>query len=257
MRRFYTVEEEQMLIRDYATLGPTILACRLNRDSKAISLKARKMGLSRGITAGAQLRKRPWHFEEWSYELGYVVGVYLGDGNIYVKPEGGGYFRLSVVDRDFCEAVQKKLLVLTGIAGSIKPIPSKVPTWSDKWVYTLCNKDFVAWLRDSFGGANEKRLVNLPSLEANKGMLEGLADSEGTVSRYSIDIRMKGDLSVLADICDSLGIKRGHRHVGVRDEQWYGDPSFRGYTISIAEFTRVGLGLHITRKAINGIQYKP
>jgi hypothetical protein len=256
MRKPYTDEEEAILIRDYAKLGPRILADRLGRQSQAVSLKARKMGLYRGVEAGNVSRKRSWRFNEWSYDLGYIVGVYLGDGNLHIKPEGGGYFRLNVVDRDFCEATQSKLYALVGVLGSIKPIASTRPTWSDKWVYTLCNKDFVTWLRDSFGGPGDKCLAVLPDPEANKGMLEGLVDSEGTVGRYSIEIRMKGNLSVLASICDQLGIQRGQRHTGVRDENWYGDSAFKGFAISIAEFTRVGLGTHILRKAINGMRYK-
>lgn len=112
-------------------------------------------------------------------------------------------------------------------------------------------------MRDEFGGPNEKRIRLLPNLETNKGMLEGLFDSEGTVTKYVFRLRMSGNLQPIQIVCKQLGIQHGPLHKGVCDEDWQSTPNFHGYSISNKEYTRVGLGTYIKRKAINGITYKP
>jgi len=249
MRRKWTSEEEQILIESYSMIGPKVLAEQLNRNLKSVSKKAIKLGLSRGIAQGNSSRKNTWKFTNWSYDLGYIVGVYLGDGNIYTTKRNSSYFRLSVIDKDFCEAVQTKLKKLTGYSSSLKFNKER-----KQWTLTFCNRDFVEWIRINFGGANNKRQKVLPLKEANKGMIEGIFDSEGTVIRYSFIIRMQDNMASLQWILfKQLGVTRGPSNKSGRKLNY---SNLYSVTVSNREYTRVGLGTYIKHKAKNGIIYK-
>lgn len=250
MKHIYSDNELSFIQENYMSKGPKWISEQLNLCIKSVSKKARRMGLYRGIAAGNIARKNIWSFQEWSYDLGYLVGVYLGDGNIWQKNHVTSYYRLSVIDKDFCEAVQKKILKVTNYKSYIS-----FQTSRQQWVLNFSNKDFCDWMITNFGPAKAKRISSLPTLEANKGMTEGLFDSEGTVDRYIFQIRMHGDLSYLPLFCKQLGIQHGPLHKGIRDESWQ-DEQFHGYSISNKEYAKVGLGTYIKRKAINGIPYK-
>ena len=85
-------------------------------------------------------------------------------------------------------------------------------------------------------------------------------DSEGTNQKYNLCIRMCSYLQPVVDICNQLKIQPGRNHKGIRLQKWH--PKSRaginlyGFSISIKEWTRVGLGTYIKRKAKNGIVYK-
>ena len=245
----YTPEELDLIYQNYSSEGPKWLGERLGLSLKTVSKKARRMGLYRGQVAANQKRKHSWQFKEWSYDLGYIVGVYLGDGNVWQVENSTSYFRLSVIDKDFCEATQDKIYKEIGVLGSIRPRKN------NQYCLTICNVDFCSWLVKNFGPAKHKRIRLLPILEANKGMIEGLIDSEGSISKSSISLRMDGNLAIVQEICNQLHIQPGRGHKGVRQELWQ-SPTFQGYSISIKEYTKAGLGTYIKRKAINGLCYK-
>lgn len=246
----WTQSEIELLMERYSNEGPKALVSVLNRNLKTISKKAVSLGLKRSVAAGNISRANHWSFEQWSYSLGYVVGVYLGDGNIYIKPNQTAYFKLDVIDQDFCKATQYHLYQVTGLKGSIRE--SK----QHHWIYRLCNKSFVYWLRDNFGGPKNKTIKLLPNMEANKGMIEGLYDSEGTVGNFSFNLRMSGDLLVIQTIFQQLEVRHPNQHKGVRPERWFPSLDFQGYSISNKEYTRIGLGTYINRKAVHGLIYK-
>lgn len=249
MRKQWSKEEVQVLLDSYESQGPKLLSRVLNRTMSSVSKKARSLGLKRSVAVSNMSRKNSWEFKEWSYDLGYVVGAYLGDGNIWTKDKQVSYFRLNVIDKDFCEAVRLKLKRITGYESSIKWYDSK-----KIWCLTFSNKDFVSWLRDNFGGAKEKRIVLLPNKESNKGMIEGLFDSEGTVTKYCFCCRMSGNLRPLQYILyQQLEIKKGPLNRGGHQLKYN---NLFNLTVSNKEYTKVGLGTYIKRKAKNGILYK-
>ena len=191
---------------------------------------------------------------EWSYDLGFIAGVYLGDGNISFGGRPGGSFNLSSIDKDFVEATRQKIKKVTNYSCNLR--------WNKikkQWMLSFCNRDFVEWLAINFGIAGKKKIKVLPTIEANKGLLEGIMDSEGTSNRYSMKIRMYSNLASIVSICNLLGIRRGPQHKGISNENWFSDKSSKnmeGYSISIKEWTKVGLGTYIKRKAKHGINYK-
>lgn len=250
MRKEWTKEEVDLLVSRYSSDGPVVLGRQLDRTMQSVCKKARKLGLSRGVSAGNNARKNSWEFSGWSYDLGYIVGVYLGDGNIYKgrTSRDAVYFRHASIDKEFCEATKDKIEQITGYSGSIKWVEQK-----KQYVFTFANRDFVEWLGQNFGWANNKRIQVLPSLEANKGMLEGLTDSEGTISKYTTIIRMKDNLYPIETICNMLGIAKGRMSKGNHLQKSTG---LFMYSISNKEYTQVGLRTYIKRKAKNGILLK-
>lgn len=254
MNKKLTQDELLYIRNNYSDLGPTIIAKKLNKSMKYISKKAMQLGLYRGVANSNTARRNKWSFNNhWSYNLGYICGVYLGDGNVNTNTD---YFRLSVIDKDFAKATQFKLQNIVPFKSNIKLNKNK-----KQWRLDLCNTDFANWLVKEFGSANNKIIKLLPTLEANMGMLEGLMDSEGTHNQtYTLCLRMCADLILLETICNQLGIQRGPQHKGVRLQKWQ-HKSKQGmdmyaYSISIKEWTRVGLGTYIKRKAKNGVIYK-
>jgi hypothetical protein len=207
-----------------------------------------------GVAASNRERRNKWEFKNWSYDLGYLVGVYLGDGNVYLVENQTGYFRLSSIDKDFCSAVQKKILSLTGYNSSIHWYESR-----RQWVLSFCNSDFARWLVKTFGRAKKKRIKTLPSLEANKGLIEGIFDSESTVIKYTTIVRMKGNLDPIRKVLkEQFKIRIGDKNISMKSRACSiinGDRLDR-ISISCKEYTRMGLGSYIKRKAINGILYK-
>jgi hypothetical protein len=245
----WTEEELSLLADKYSKLGPKKLSKIIDRTMKSISAKAIQIGLSRGIAAGNHNRRNKWKFDDWSYDLGYIVGVYLGDGNIYTTSRNSSYFRLSVIDKDFCEATALKIEKITGYKTTLHFNEAK-----SQWTLTFSNRDFVEWLRENFGGPKHKRIPILPDSSANKGMIEGLFDSEGTVNRYCFLIRMQDHMKSLEWILfTQLGIKKGPLNKGRYKLNYH---SLYNITVSSHEYTRVGLGTYVRRKAKNGIVYK-
>lgn len=247
----WTEDQINILIKQYQSKGPKLLVPILDRSLKTISKKARRLGLSRGVSRGNKHRANSWQFSSWTYDIGYIVGTYLGDGNLYIKPNQTAYFKLDVIDQDFCQAVSSKIKKEIGYSGSIVKSSKE-----GSWTYRICNKDFVYWLRDEFGGPKNKTIKLLPTIESNKGMIEGLFDSEGTVTRYIYNLRMTGGIKVVEKICQQLNIQHGPLHKGIKSETWQSPDSFQGYSISNKEYTKAGLGTYIKRKAKHGLVLK-
>jgi hypothetical protein len=260
MRKEFDQEEIDFIAKNYMDMGPWKIADILGRTRSSITHKAYRLGLIRGVDKSNHERRNAWGFDgSWTYDLGYVIGTYLGDGNIYIPEDthaGGGYIRLSCIDKEFCEAFGSKITAITGLSGVIDKEKEAEGNRQEQWRYRLCNKDIAQWFVDEFGGPKEKRIRLLPNIEANKGMIEGLFDSEGTIAGYQFTIRMAGNLEPVKEIFNMLGVKHNKRHKGVREEKWSPTEGMAGYSISIKEYIRLGFGTYIKRKAKNGIPYK-
>jgi len=248
MKKIFTEKEVEYIIENYSTLGPKQIAKDLNCSLNNIRHQQRQLGLFRGVLASNKSRKNDWKFKEWSYDLGYIIGVYLGDGHIQKTSKGNWYFRLTVIDKDFCEITAARIKEITGYDSSIRQFKSR----EGMYVMTFSNNDFCLRIKENFGGAKEKRLYMLPDMEANKGMMEGLFDSDGTSQGYTVMIRLFQNLQPLQNIITRLGIKQGGKSKGAHK----GYEGIGSLSFPIKEYTRVGLGTYVKRKAKNGIVHK-
>jgi len=117
-------------------------------------------------------------------ELGYVAGVYLGDGCVVFSPKFGNYyFALNATDKDFVCTTAKYLS---------KILEKDVPYFEDKWHryrgnYPLFKtvaygKDFAGWLQRSCHG---KKKIPKWIKEADRSVqlefIAGVMDSEGSI----------------------------------------------------------------------------
>jgi hypothetical protein len=128
-----------------------------------------------------------------SYDLGYVIGVYLGDGWIHTrKDDRSKQIGLSVIDKDFAE---KFRCSVRAIGGSDREV-----TWRERdteiggkkyhrkmFEYVLGFTELCNWLLNTF-----KKKEHIPSwicasttpMKFKHGVLEGALDSEGWFSTY-------------------------------------------------------------------------
>jgi len=114
--------------------------------------------------------------------LAYILGVYLGDGNIQ-KCYKQKYFRLNTIDQDFAEATDKTLRMITGYRAKIRRHPVK-KSKNDNYalIHHHCT-DLCEYLEKA---TNNKEII--PSFvydQDQKWRIEfiaGLMDSEGYAS---------------------------------------------------------------------------
>lgn len=259
MKKKYIFNEEMILFlkENYFILGPKQIGEIFNFPIKIVCKKARKLNLERGITKGAELRKNKWEFKEYSYELGYLIGVYLGDGNCYIDDKTknkSGYFRLGVIDEDFADTVKFFLEKITGYKVSKTLQISKKKNIQNKYIITFCNRDFVRFLIKEFGPANKKIFKFLPTEEGNKGLVEGLFDSEGTVNGKRWIIRMYMDIENIKNISFFKNIKRNKNYINKPNLNKLSKQNipFYSFSVPIKYWNNIGLGTYIKRKAIKG-----
>ena len=201
--------------------------------------KARRLGLYRGQWAP---NKVSWSFKEWTPELAYVAGVYIGDGNVYLKNGSANYFRHSSIDRDFVENTYHALRTATGLTGSIRPIKQ-----NSQFCLTVCNKDFATWLVSMCGPARKKIAPDLDDL--NFWVMQGLWDSDGTASKYSMGVRSSANYEATARWV-TRSLELGGRNTGYHK----GYMNLNTLYWPIQEWTRLGMGTFVSRKTKNGIQ---
>ena len=250
-------EEIDFLKRNYTILGPSALIDILGRNKSSITHKAYRLGLEYGIVNSNKRRKNSWNFSGWSYELGYIAGVYVGDGDLYSKQNNGARFRLSVIDQDFALTVKNMLYTVTGYNANMSYRQKKSTNYYET---TLCNVDFCNWLVNYFGPANYKSMFYIDDPLASMGFIEGIADSEGAFQGKSIIIRMCMNLKPLETMCNIIhGFKFRSHHKGAHTIGEWGTDSFgrkmNSFSISKNEYNRLGFGTYIQRKS-NGLLYK-
>lgn len=159
-------------------------------------------------------------------DLGYVVGTLKGDGTCYVQKSrkrdgkwlnGNAHLMvLKVTDLVFaekfnlaiCRILEKRKLY------SIGPMKEKLLLGKKKrYRVNACNKNFYLW----FKNLQDENIKSLgQDKEFSRGFIEGVMDSEGSVGKYHITIRMK-DFSCLKNIQQML---KKHFKINVEVKYW-------------------------------------
>lgn len=134
--------------------------------------------------------------------LAYIIGVYLGDGNISrVKSKNSHQFRLNTIDYDFVESTAEALLELTDVKPRIYSHPVEKSTNDNHYISHGCKLlcDYIESETDK-----KKRIPYWIMKERNKDILRefiaGLMDSEGSTS---IDKRLGYNRYVRVRFCNS------------------------------------------------------
>jgi hypothetical protein len=122
----------------------------------------------------------------WSQSAGksyaYILGVYLGDGNVTVRSEKNIIFRLNTIDRDFAEATRKAMLEVTKRDSNIYTEVVKKSSKPNHALQCSCGP-FGLHLKE----VTQNKAV-IPSFvyqwdnELKKSFVSGLMDSEGFVA---------------------------------------------------------------------------
>jgi hypothetical protein len=129
-------------------------------------------------------KKRHFQYTEMTSDLSYIVGVYMGDGSVYISMEGYGYFTHGSVDMDFLEKVANCANVIFGQKPKIKFL-RKAPNANSRDMFGLhvCCTQFALWLRETTGNKGFiPKSISSGSLEIRIAFLQGLMDSEGYIS---------------------------------------------------------------------------
>ena len=195
-----------------------------------------------------------------SPELSYIVGVFFGDGSVYLDNAGGGYkykVRLKVVDREFAEEFKRSLESI-GLKPSLRFERNKTRT--DRWCVEAYSKSLYTFLKQP-----KEKLFEI-AREYPKEFLRGFFDSEGSVgwcerhrvlfidaSNYDKDV-----LNFSRDMLESLGIhskiyktKRKGSIVQIRGQKFQYNSDLYSLRISrradVAKFAKI-VGFTIKRK---------
>jgi intein-encoded DNA endonuclease-like protein len=196
-----------------------------------------------------------------SPELSYIVGVFFGDGSIYLDNAGGGYkykVRLKVVDKEFAEEF-KRCLESIGLKPSLRFERNKTRT--DRWCVEAYSKSLYTFLKQP-----KEKLFEI-AREYPREFLRGFFDSEGSVGwdrkRKKLSVKACNyDLELLQfvqELLASLGIHskiyvqaREGRRVKIRDKYYSYKQDFYCIDIyrreAVAEFAKI-VGFTISRKA--------
>jgi intein-encoded DNA endonuclease-like protein len=137
---------------NYSSLRIEQIANKLGRTLTSVYNQARKLGLRK--------YPRPW-VPQPTFELGYVLGVLLGDG--YVDSEK---VALNCRDKEFAEAFRNALEKI-GLSPTIR--------FGSMWNVWACSTEFTKWVKQ----CNVIEFVERNNLES--AFLRGFYDSEGSL----------------------------------------------------------------------------
>ena len=117
------------------------------------------------------------------FELGYILGVYFGDGSIVVVPKKKSYFQLNTIDKEFAEYVQKCFSLFVG------PVTAEIGESQDarkgrRLLYriTICATAFCDYIRHLCGNKETIPSMVFTNRDVKLGFIAGFFDSEGWVS---------------------------------------------------------------------------
>jgi hypothetical protein len=146
------------------------------------------------------------------FELGYVLGVICGDGNLTKYS-----VRLNCIDRDFAEFFKQQIEKWSKMRCKKQILISKNSRWKNQFFVQLNSKEVVNFLKNF----NLKNLVN-SSKEMKIGFLKGFFDSEGTIYiiGYTRTIEVCNAnlhyLKICKILLEQLGIRTRNLRKGIR-----------------------------------------
>lgn len=141
-------------------------------------------------------------------ERGYLLGFYVGDGNIFVKIKTGAYRIKFFLNRNEL-AIEEKLRLILVKAG----IRIKVYNWKHNTkVIEIHSKDFVSYIQQKVTKNGIITLKKSPPFLI--GYIEGLIDSDGYVQRKYAEITTsrKELKAQTVRILETLGMKSNIRN---------------------------------------------
>ncbi len=116
-------------------------------------------------------------------EIGYLIGFFVGDGNIFVS-EKRGVYRVRIFTYIKEAKIQKKLRrILKSILKNVREYPERDNTY----VFEFHSKDFISKLLKI---ADKNGLKKNISKDSERGFIEGMIDSDGYVQRNYCEITM-------------------------------------------------------------------
>ena len=142
-------------------------------------------------------------------EKGYVVGFFIGDGNLFISKRRGVYrvrFLLGVNEKQ----VQAKLReILSKLLGSFREYTDRSTTLC----FEVHSKEFVNYLKKTAAKDGSGINEDLCDLEFLRGLVEGLVDSDGNVKRNYAEITTANEhlKEKILRVLNRLGIKTNLR----------------------------------------------
>lgn len=121
-------------------------------------------------------------------DLAYFVGAYLSDGYIGPGVNRNKYrFALSVVDKDFAEAVRDSVDILTGRShklGRATHFRNHNKNARDQWTVRFCDAGLLTWtLNATRGKGRLPPSIWTADRDAQLHLLAGLMDGDGWISQ--------------------------------------------------------------------------
>lgn len=198
--------------------------------------------------------------DQLSHNLGYLIGVYLGDGCVTL-PKGNRSlkFEVSVIDRDFAQAVSDAVMGALNRTVAVTSNAHKLTKCGLQYRVRFSDNEFGSWLQTITDKKNKiPECIPLERCGVTKRFLEGLLDSEGFVSlckkiqprykrpTYKLGIAMTSPwIDDLMKYFAVFGIHSNSRRCRLRGKSK--KPCIE-YTLSLLDFIRSGLRFSIRRK---------
>ena len=140
-------------------------------------------------------------------EWGYLLGFYVGDGNIFIKKKIGVY-RLRIYTYYKERDIQQNIIKL------LSKILKNVRSYKDKdntYTVEIHSKDLLDKIKKF---ANKKGLIKKTNKNLIYGFIEGLIDSDGYVKRNYVEITTSvGELKEnITDLLERLKLKYNIRN---------------------------------------------
>ena len=185
-------------------------------------------------------------------ELGYFIGFFIGDGNYVTGANTVG----------FTQKTPEVLHKLNEIIYNKFSICGKVRKNGDKYVLVITNYALRYFLQDYMHVNAVSKDKTLPanimefSIEFARGVLEGLIDSDGTVTDKHVAIRLssRGAITQLIALAKILGYKPKSTYQATpfgNNESYHTNYCIWGVTISIVDKENYNLSYKLSNQTIN------
>ena len=252
MRKTKTwTEEESTYLKEHYLDSISSLVKNLGRSWSSIHHKTWRLGFIRQgrVPHPCQGKKSPrrhiFNYNIMFPSLAYLLGVYLGDGNV-CKVKTGAFFQQSSIDEDFILKTQKTAQNILGFLPNYH-------FYSKRGLYLLriCSTEFANWLIQI---TDKKQKIPDDVLNAKRNVLKefinGLLDSEGSISA-SPDKRYKEKKYGMYFAITSSWIELFQellKKIGVKTSKIRTTSGIPRFTINILSFYQAGLKFSIRRK---------